>query len=139
MDGPETTFNRDDFYPKNVEVTVIIRNLTNGVETLSCTTAVSPEMAVDSNLETPLIERAAVEAVRTITGKVLADARHEKVERERLEMMLGGPVSASRMAESVSRLLDAAGDAEYAQLASEGKEEAMWTPGADPYGEVPRG
>jgi len=123
-------------YWRGVEVTVIVRDLDGKPGTYSCTQHVSHEFAVNAQLETPVVEDAAVRAVREIAGQVLDDARREKRERERLARMVGGlPVTAERMAAHLSQLLDEAGDAEYRMLAGRGRTKAMWTPGADPYAE----
>lgn len=92
--------------PGNVEVTVTIRNLNQAATTYSSTVLVSHEFAVDANLETPLVEEAAVRAVRQIAEKVLGAARHEKREQERLEMMLGGPATPARMAAHIATLVN---------------------------------
>ena len=103
------------YFDQDVEVTVTIRGLDGPRGMHTYTNRVSHEFAVDANLETPLIERAAVEAVWKIAEKALGDARHEKRERERLEMMVGGPITAARMAAHLSQLLDQAGGGEASE------------------------
>lgn len=101
---PRAAVARD--YDQGVEVTVTIRNLGQTATTHSSLALVSHELAIDANLETPLVEEAAVHAVRQIAEKALGAARHEKRERERLEMMLGGPVTPERMAAYIATLVN---------------------------------
>lgn len=91
-------------YEQGVEVTVTIRNLNGTFDEERCTHRVMHEFAVNDQLATPALEEAAVAAVREIAEKVLGVARHEKRERERLEMMLGGPATPARMAAHIATL-----------------------------------
>lgn len=93
-------------YDRGVEVTVTIRNLNQAAKTHSKTVRVSHELAIDNNLETPLVEHAAVQAVREIAEDALGLARHEKREQERLERMLGGPATPARMAAHIATLVN---------------------------------
>lgn len=93
-------------YDQGVEVTVTIRNLNQAAKTHSKTVRVSRELAIDANLETPLIEEVAVQAVREIAEQELGLARHEKREREKLELMLGGPATPARMAAHIATLVN---------------------------------
>jgi hypothetical protein len=123
-------------YDPNIWLTVTVGNLPGAAPDMNYRLKVSPELVFTDDLEGKGIHEALRQAGFALTDKMFAEAREERREQARLERLLGGPVTASNMAASVARLLDAAGDAEYRKLAAEGKEEAMWTPGADPYGEA---
>lgn len=103
-ESPQFRADRSSFYDPAVEVTVTIRGL-DGPDALTYTQRVSREFAVDEQLKTPVIEEAALHAVRKIVDKALAGAREEKREREKLELMLGGPATPQRMAAHLAQLL----------------------------------
>lgn len=93
-------------YERGVEVTVTIRNLNQAATTHSSMVCVSHELAIDANLETPLVEEAAVQAVRRIAEQALGRERDERIERESLELMLGGPATPERMAAHIATLVN---------------------------------
>jgi len=80
-------------YNPNIMVTVTVGNLPGAAPDLVYQLPVSPELVFTDDLEGKGIHEALKQAGYAVTDKMFAEAREERRERERLEMLLGGPVT----------------------------------------------